>query len=360
VGIDSRWYVIEPDAAFFQVTKKLHHCLQGDDEWFSDGETNLYISHNREAAACLDAAGTEADLWIIHDAQVVPFRNYSRTESPAVWVCHLDTTKPGEHVRQMLLFLLSNYERIVFSMPEYRLEGVDPAKVSVIPPAIDPLSPKNQALPRHVAKGFLARLGIDLARPLVTQVSRFDRWKDPWGVIDAYRLVKEGIPELQLALVGAMTAKDDPEAVEVFDAVKQCAQDDPDIHLFSSPDIIGDLEVGAFQCGSEVIVQKSLREGFGLTVTEAMWKGTPVVGGDCGGIRQQITDGETGFLVKGAQDCAQRIVELVKNRELARRMGEKARESVRKNYLMPRLLRDYLELALEVLTTKPRALKVAV
>lgn len=360
VGIDSRWYVIDPDETFFQVAKKLHHSLQGDKGFLTDEEMNYYLTHNRKAAAALDAAGVEADLWILHDAQVLPLRSYLKVQSPAVWVSHLDTTKPDQRVRERLLFFIKNYQRTVFSMPEYELEGLEPSKVSVIPPAIDPLSPKNQALPDYVARGFLARIAVDPSRPLVSQVSRFDRWKDPWGVIDAYRLAKDEVPGIQLALVGAMTAKDDPDAVEVFNSVKEYAHDDPDIHLFSSPDIIGDLEVNAFQSASEVIVQKSLREGFGLTVAEAMWKGTPVVGGDCGGIRLQVKNGETGYLVRDAQDCAQRIVELVKNRELARKMGEEARAFVRRNYLMPRLLRYYIELALDMFRRRPRTLKVAV
>ncbi len=345
MGIEAEWYANRPDESFFQVTKKLHHRLQGESGYLTSDEIALYLAHNERAADTLAAAGAGADLWIVHDVQVLPLLHYLKTASPAVWVCHLDTTEPDEVVRNLLLSYMNRYRGIVFSMPEYHLGGLDPAKVSIFPPAIDPLVPKNLPLPRHQAREVLARVGIDPERPLVSQVSRFDRWKDPWGVIDAYRLAKEEIPGLQLALVGVMSAKDDPDAVEVFTSVQEHGAGDPDIHLFSNPLVIGDREVNAFQSGSDVIIQKSTREGFGLTVAEAMWKGTPVVGGDCGGIRLQIHDGETGFLVADAPSCARRMVALLEDRELARRIGEVGRESVRRHYLIPRLLRDYLKLA---------------
>ena len=199
---------------------------------------------------------------------------------------------------------------------------------------------------------LLAGFGIDPARPVISQGSRLDRWKDPWGVIDAYRLAKEEIPGLQLALVGAMTAKDDCDAQEVLNSVQHHAGTDPDIHLFSDPQVIGDLEVNAFQSGSAVILQKYTREGFGLTVAEAMWKERPVIGGNCGGIKLQIRDGINGFLVSDVSSCADRIVTLLKNPALARWMGNAGRESVRRSYLMPRLLRDYLQLTLTLLDGK--------
>lgn len=352
-GLDARWYVIDPDPAFFQVTKKLHHCLQGGKEWLSDEEMELYLAHNRGEATALESAGGAADLWIVHDPQVLPLLHDLSTNAPAVWVCHLDTTQPDERVRALLLPYIWRYQRVVFSLPDYRLEGMDPERVSIIPPAIDPLAPKNRPLPRGDAREMLARLGLDSSRPLVAQVSRFDQWKDPWGVIDAYRLARAEVPGLQLALVGAMTARDDPDALEVFNSVQRYTGGDPDIHLFSDPRVIGDLEVNAFQSGADVIVQKSIREGFGLTVAEAMWKGTPVIGGDCGGIHLQIRDEETGFLVRDVPTCARRIVELVSDPALARRLGEAGRESVRRNYLIPRLLRDYLELAVQLLQCVP-------
>jgi trehalose synthase len=200
-------------------------------------------------------------------------------------------------------------------------------------------------MPRSEARDVVAHLGIDPARPLVTQVSRFDRWKDPWGVVEAYRLAGQAMPGLQLALVGAMTAQDDPEALEMFTSVQGTAGDDPDIHLYADPQLIGDVEVNAFQRGSDIMLQKSLREGFGLTVAEAMWKGTPVIGGDCGGIWLQIRDGQTGFLVRDVPTCAARIGDLLTHPDLARRVGAAGQAAVRRHSLLPRLLIDYLGLA---------------
>jgi len=358
-GLNAEWYAIEPDDLFFRVTKALHHCLQGEPEYPGDDEIEYYLAYNQKAARALQDMGVSSDLWIVHDVQVLPLIRYLGTGSPAIWVCHVDTTEPNDWIRQTLLPYMYEYRRILFSMPEYHLEGLAQAKVSVFPPAIDPLSIKNMPYPREEARKKLAKLGIDPARPLVSQVSRFDRWKDPWGVIDAYRLARERIPGLQLALVGAMNANDDSDAMEVFRSVQQHAANDPDIHLFSDPVVISSIEVNAFQSGSDVVVQKSTREGFGLTVAEAMWKGTPVIGGDCGGIRLQIQDGETGFLVADVPGCAERIVTLLEDRELAKRIGEAGRESVRNSYLMPRLLRDYLRLILNLVDSKEPSLAIA-
>jgi trehalose synthase len=303
--------------------------------------------------------GVGSDIFIIHDAQVLPFIPCLGTDCPSIWVCHVDTTKPNDWVRQTLLPYTHDYQRILFSMPEYHLEGLNPAKVSVFPPAIDPLTIKNMPFTKQEAREKLIKLSIDPARPLVSQVSRFDRWKDPWGVIDAYRLARGKIPGLQLALVGAMNANDDPDAVEVFKSVQKYAANDTDIHLFSDPVVITSIEVNAFQSGSDVIVQKSTREGFGLTVAEAMWKRTPVIGGNCGGIRLQIQDGETGFLVSDVPSCTEKIVTLLEHHELAERMGETGRESVRNGYLVPRLLKDYLKLMQNLVSSGEPSLSLA-
>jgi trehalose synthase len=348
VGVDATWYAIEPEESSSPICKALHHCLQGDSRRLDRSEIELYLAYSDKSARTLATMGVNADLWMVHDVQLLPLLHYFPAHSPGVWVCHVDVTKPNESVRELLFPYMKEYSKIVVSLSEYQQLNPDSNRVMVFPPAIDPLLPKHMHLPIHKARQLLSWLGIDQTRPLVSQVSRFDRWKDPFGVIDAYRQAKEEIPGLQLALVGAMTAKDDPDALEVFASVQRYAAYDPDIHLFSNPLVIGDLEVNAFQSGSDVIVQKSTREGFGLTVTEAMWKGSPVVGGDCGGIRLQICDGENGFLVTDASSCARRIVSLIKDPALARTIGDAGRESVRKNYLMPRLLRDYLKLSLAV------------
>jgi trehalose synthase len=345
VGIDSEWYALTPDESFFRVSKTLHHCLQGYAQSPSTDDINLYLAYNEKAVHTLASLGATADLWLFHDVQVLPMMSYMNS-CPGVWICHIDTTKPNETVREMLFPYMSKFRTIVASMPEYFSNGNNPNEVVVFPPAIDPLQPKHRTISFTQARHVLARLGMDPTRPIISQVSRFDRWKDPWGVIDAYRLAKKEIPGLQLALVGAMTATDDYDAQEVLASLQQYAWSDPDIYLFSDPQIIGDEEVNAFQSGSDVILQKSTREGFGLTVAEAMWKGRPVIGGNCGGIRLQIRDGLTGFLVSDISSCADRIVTLLRDRTLASLMGNAARESVRRSYLMPRLLRDYLQLAL--------------
>jgi trehalose synthase len=352
VGIESEWYSIEPDQSFFRVSKSLHHSLQGGCSDLRREDIELYLAHNQSMAKALAGMGVSADLWLCHDVQVLPLFHYVRNGAPGVWICHVDTTEPDRAVTEILSPYINEYHNMVISMPDYHLNGYNPARMLVFPPAIDPLSPKNVTLPGYRARELLAGLGISPLRPLVSQISRFDRWKDPWGVIDAYRLARQEIAGLQLALVGVMTAKDDPDALEVFNSVQQYAGDDPDIHLFANPLVVGDLEVNAFQSGSDVIVQKSTREGFGLTVAEAMWKGTPVVGGDCGGIRLQICDGKTGFLVDDSSSCAQKMVTLLKDGELSREVGKAGRESVRESYLMPRLLRDYLRLALSLVDGK--------
>jgi trehalose synthase len=347
VGIDAAWYALSPDTSFFSVSKTLHHCLQGGTCVPSAVDFSLYHSHNEQAVACLKSRGVTADLWFIHDVQVLPMLSFMNSDI-GVWICHVDTTQPNEEVRGMLFPYMTGYRRIIASMPEYFPNGNNPTEVVVIPPAIDPLQPKHRAMAYSEARLIMAELGLNTARPIISQVSRFDKWKDPWGVADAYRLAKQEMPELQLAFVGAMTAKDDFDASEILENLQEYCGDDADIHIFADPDRIGDREVNAFQSGSDIVLQKSVREGFGLTVAEAMWKERPLIGGNCGGIRHQISDGENGFLVNGPADCAARIVTLLNNPSLAERMGKAGKESVRNKYLMPRLLRDYLRLAADL------------
>ncbi len=344
VGVQAEWYALLPDDSFFSVSKTLHHCLQGGSVIPSAADFNCYQARNEKAVKSLKSMGVNADLWFIHDAQVLPMLSFMNSDI-GVWICHVDTTQPNEEARQMLFPYMTKYQRIIASMPEYFPNGNNPTEVVVIPPAIDPLQPKHREMTYSRARQIMAELGLDLNRPIISQVSRFDKWKDPWGVADAYRLAKKEIPGLQLAFVGAMTAIDDFDAFEILENLQEYCGNDSDIHIFSAPQLIGDREVNAFQSGSDVVLQKSIREGFGLTVAEAMWKQRPVIGGNCGGIRHQISDGETGFLVYSPSDCAERIVTLLKNPVLAGQIGRAGKESVRSKYLMPRLLRDYLHLA---------------
>ncbi len=348
-GLRASWFVIDPDPIFFSVTKKLHNGLQGEPTLLTREELNSYWSHNRRLAEQIAAEIQPADVVVAHDPQVLPLATLLGVRAYLVWHCHIDATTPDERLRRLVVPLSQLYGRIVVSMPAFVMRGLPTDRVRVFHPAIDPLTIKNTPLTVDAAREMLATLGIDPARPLVTQVSRFDRWKDPWGVIDAYRLAKKEVPELQLALVGVLEALDDPEGGEMVDNVARYAGRDHDVHLFSDPAVVDHLMVNAFQTASAVIIQKSLREGFGLTVAEAMWKGTPVIGGDCGGIRRQIEDGRTGYLVQAPETCADRIVELIRDPQKAQQIGNAGRESVRQDLLLPRLLLDYLRLFEEML-----------
>jgi trehalose synthase len=227
-------------------------------------------------------------------------------------------------------------------MQQYVPHGVD-GSARIVPPAIDPLAPKNMALSPEDAAYVCDQFGIDIDRPLICQVSRFDPWKDPLGVIDAYRLVKEERDDVQLALVGSM-ASDDPEGWDFFNATIAHADGDPDIHILNNFNNVGSIEVNAFQSHADLLIQKSTREGFGLTVSEAIWKARPFIGGDVGGIPLQVENGKTGFLVSSVEECAQRAREILDDPQLGKDLGRSGKEHVRKNFLMPRLLRDWLQI----------------
>ena len=348
LGLKTEWLVFNPPAAFFGVTKKLHNLLQGQEGGLASEEMDLYLRCIQEASISLNGAGIGREVWFLHDPQVLPLAHHMNGGSPGykAWVCHIDLSTPNAEILDSLLPFTMDYDALVFSMPSYVPYSLNGERVHVVPPAIDPLAEKNIALPLTDARAIVGRLGIDVECPLVSQVSRFDVWKDPWGVIDAYRLAKAAVPGLQLALLGVIQAKDDPEGVEVLESVVQYAEGDPDVHLYWDPDMLVDgidRTVNAFQVGSQVVIQKSRREGFGLTVTEAMWKGSAVIGGNVGGIRQQIQDGVSGFLVEDATQCGERLLQLLHDPGLRAEMGRRAHESVRANYLLPRLLLDYLK-----------------
>jgi trehalose synthase len=237
---------------------------------------------------------------------------------------------------------VSRYDAAVFTMDEFVRPGL-PINLAVIPPAIDPLSPKNALLDPEAVREILESYAIDPDRPLATQVSRFDPWKDPLGVIDAYRAARERVPGLQLLLVGSM-AHDDPEGWHYLEQTEEHRRDDPDVHVLTNLQGVGDVAVNAFQRASDVVVQKSLREGFGLTVSEGMWKEKPVIAGDAGGLRLQVEDGVTGYLVGSVDECAERLVELLEDPALRTRLGEAGRARVYERFLTPRLLEDELRL----------------
>jgi trehalose synthase len=262
-----------------------------------------------------------------------------------VWRCHIDLSTPNPETIAHLLPFLQTYPTSVFHMPVYVPEGMN-GNVNIVPPAIDPLAPKNMALSPEDAIYVCNQFGLDVDRPLMCQVSRFDPWKDPLGVIDAYRLTKQDFPDLQLALVGSM-ATDDPEGWDFINATVAHAEGDPDIHILNNFNNVGSVEVNAFQSHADVLVQKSTREGFGLTVSEAIWKARPMIAGNVGGIPLQIKDGESGFLVDTTEQCARRAGEILRDPGLGKDLGRRGKEHVRANFLMPRLLRDWLRIFTE-------------
>ena len=360
LGVATERVAINPSARFFHTTKRIHNLLQGAEGALSPKEMELYLQSIRKVANEIRSRRLAADIWFLHDPQLLPLAHILPKESgeTRLWVCHLDLTAPNPLVLDSLLPLAQSYDGLAFSLPSYiPAEWGGKTPVYISPPAIDPLSVKNVPLKESKALKIVAAMGIDRARPLITQVSRFDRWKDPWGVVDAYRMARQAIPGLQLALLGLSQAADDPEALDVLASVTAHAAADPDIHLYFDPTSLPesiDKTVNAFQVASGVVIQKSIREGFGLTVTEAMWKAKAVIGGNVGGIRAQIEDGVTGFLVASPEECARRITQLMQDPVLRGRMGQAARESVRQRYLLPRLALDYLRVA-KARTTRPKA-----
>ncbi len=342
LGLDAHWYVLPPDDAFFSVTKKMHNLLQGGHGRLSVAERDVYLGYLEKVASRMRAM--RADVWIVHDPQPLPLRSLVPLGGRTIWRCHIDSSTPERSLASELLADICAYDRSVFSLADYIFPGLPARHAAIVHPAIDPLTAKNRPLPRARARRVLGSLGLDPARPLVAQVSRFDPWKNPWQAVDAYRLAKRHIPELQLALVGVFAARDDPEGPKVYRSVRRHAGPDPDIHLYTDPDRVGATEVNAFQSASDVVLQRSSREGFGLTVTEAMWKARPVVATPVGGITVQVKDGQNGYLAGSAEECAQRIVELVTQPRLARRIGRAARDAVRERFLLPRLLRQHLAL----------------
>jgi trehalose synthase len=345
VGLDVHWQVILGREEFFNVTKLLHNSLQGDPQPISDQEWEVFEAYNAMNAQSLEE---DWDMIIVHDPQPAGLRaNAADRARRWVWRCHIDLSTPNEETLGRMLPLLAEYDATVWHLQQYVPAALDGGLRWIVPPAIDPLSPKNMALSPEDAAYVCEQFGIDPERPLICQVSRFDPWKDPIGVIDAYRAVREERPDAQLALVGSM-ATDDPEGWEFFHRTFRHADGDPDIKILNNLNNVGAIEVNAFQSQADVVMQKSLREGFGLTVTEALWKGRATIGGNVGGIPLQISDGETGFLVSTPEQAAERAIEVLSDPGLAKRLGRAGKERARERFLTPRLLRDWLELMREL------------
>jgi trehalose synthase len=331
-GIRTGWRVIQGRPDFFSITKKMHNALQGGDIALTDLKVQIYEEVAYENAARVHI---DHDVVIVHDPQPLPLIQHFRKKAPWIWRCHLDLSNPHVDVWDYIAPLIEQYDAVVMSLPEYAQKLSAPQRF--IMPAINPFSTTNKELSEAEIKDRFDHHNIPTDLPLVVQVSRFDKWKDPQGVIDAFRIARKDV-DCTLVLVGNV-ATDDPEGQEVFS--KLCSQAEERIRILSVQD---SALVNALQRKAAVVLQKSVREGFGLTVTEAMWKGAAVIGGNVGGIKHQIEHGVSGYLVNNVEETAACIVALLKDRKLRERMGHHARESVRRRFLMPRLMEDWLDL----------------
>ena len=340
VGLDCEWQVIYGREEFFNATKLMHNALQGNPQDLDEEQWRTWEQYNEMNAREL------ADGWdvcLIHDPQPAGlFKLVPEKAAGWVWRCHIDLSTPNPSTIERLLPFIADYPQSLFHMQGYVPAGMQ-GNVNIVPPAIDPLMPKNMALSPEDASYVCEQFGIDVDRPLICQVSRFDPWKDPLGVIDAYRIVKQKVPNVQLALVGSM-ASDDPEGWDFFNATIAHAAGDPDVHILNNFNNVGAIEVNAFQSHADLVVQKSTREGFGLTVSEAIWKARPFIGGNVGGIPLQVEDEVTGFLVETVEQCATRALELLADPGLGKSLGRRGKEHVRQHFLTPRYLRDYLRI----------------
>lgn len=331
-GIRTGWRVIQGRPDFFSVTKKMHNALQGAEIYLSDQKKQIYeeVAYENAVRVHLDH-----DLVIVHDPQPLPLICHYKRRAPWVWRCHVDLSAPNPSVWSYLKPFIERYDASVFSLPEYAQNLTTPQRF--IAPAINPFSTTNMELSQSEIDERIARYDIPTDLPLIVQVSRFDKWKDPQGVIEAFKIARKEV-DCTLVLVGNV-ATDDPEGQEVFESICQC--EDERIRVLSVQDSV---LVNALQRKAAVVLQKSIREGFGLTVAEAMWKGAAVIGGRVGGIKHQIEDGVSGFLVDSVEQTAERIVQLLNDEKLRRSLGKHARESVRQRFLMTRLMEDWLDL----------------
>jgi len=340
-GLDAEWRIIPGDDAFFDVTKRIHNGLQGAEVSLDQGARDTF---QRASERMRDLWEGDYDFVVIHDPQPAALRRLLPDAGGQwVWRCHIDLTAANPDVWGFVRPMVEAYDAAIFTLPDYVQPDLGLEVLAYVPPSIDPLSPKNVGLESSLADDVVYRMGMDPKRALLLQVSRFDPWKDPTGVIDVYRAVKREHPDVQLALIGSM-ATDDPEGWRLYREVLRYAGIDSDLTVFTNLDGVGALEVNAFQRASDIVLQKSLREGFGLTVSEALWKGVPVVGGRVGGIPMQIGDDAGGRLVSSVDEATAACLELLGDSGLRHRLGVAGRERVRRNFLSTRNLRDYLAL----------------
>ncbi len=346
LGISTEWHVMRAKPEFFDVTKILHNTLQGSNVLITEEMKEIYIDTVRENAKMI---AESYDFVIFHDPQTIGMRQYINAPiSKSIWRCHIDTSEPNKETWEFLYPFMQNFEAVIFTLDEFVNENADFKNLTFIPPSIDPLSPKNSEMSEEEVRNLMISYNIDPDRPIISQISRFDPWKDPLGVIDVYRNIKQGqvqkgIKGLQLILVGSM-ANDDPEGWLIYDRVMRKAGEDFDLNVYTNFHNVGDVAVKAFQYASDVVLQKSLKEGFGLTVSEALWKGKPVVGGNVGGIKLQIQDGVNGYLVSNIQEATERTLYLLQHPELGKKMGEAGKQIVKEKFIVIRELEDFINL----------------
>ena len=346
LGLQVEWRLIHAPQEFFSVTKSFHNALQGKPHELTTHEEQTYTQVNEESAKLLEA---QYDMYVVHDPQPAALRTYTGPRGAKwIWRCHIDSSHPDPQVSTFIRPFLEQYDAMIFTMPQFLLPGLRTQRVAFIAPAIDPLATKNMDLPLDVCKRAMADSGIDPERPVLLQVSRFDPWKDPLGVVQAYQLVKKEYPSVQLVFIGSM-AGDDPEGWTIMDRVEEESANDGDISIFTNLGGVGNAEVNMFQRGSDVVIQKSLREGFGLVVSEAFWKDKPVVAGNAGGIPMQFPEGFQQYLVDDIETCAEKILHLLNHPGERGAFGRAGREHIRKDFLMPRLVRDELRLIQELI-----------
>ncbi len=345
--IQAEWRLIYGDKDFFTITKSFHNALQGGILHLTEATEQAYLERNRQSAEMLP---DDYDVFIVHDPQPVAIRHFKNSSTRKwIWRCHIDSSNPNSEVWEFLRTYVQEYDAAVFTMKAFQPGDLDLRRIVFIPPAIDPAATKNMDLPTDVCHRAIGEMGVDLHRPLLLQVARFDPWKDPLGVIEAYRLVKKTRPEVQLAMLGAM-AGDDPEAWGILDQINAEAVDDPDLHVFTNLTGVGSMEVNAFQRTADVVLQKSIREGFGLVVAEAFWKARPVVAGHAGGIPMQFPAGYEHYLVESVEDCAAKTLHLLEHRDDAESFGHAGQAKIRAEFLLPRLIRDELRLIKDVVS----------
>lgn len=346
IGVVADWQIFDLPINVYAITKYIHNGLQGSDKQLDRVGWERYETFNKELAKYIKP--DDWDVIFIHDSQPAALLSFMDRKGKAKWLwrCHIDLTQPNLDYQKHFIDYLQSYDGAIFHAHEYVFAGYKPAHLLISPAAIDPLSPKNISMPKSEARRILSSFGIDTKRPIVTHLSRFDPWKDIPGAVRAWQLARQIIPGLQLIIVG-MASFNDVQGQAILDKVRKLTKDQPDVHLF-----VNDMRgrgTKAFHVASDVMLQKSIREGFSLIVSEALWSSTPVIGGDVGGIRLQIINGRNGYLVQSIEECSDRIITLIRDKPLAIKMGKFGHEYVRQNFLLPRMLRDELGFMRELL-----------